>query len=85
MLYLDEIKTEQDLLDVLPDIENEVIEATTAIRGKSQKVKMCSMTIKQVMKKCGINRWKAGKKRIQNMFKALEREAMEYETNMWSL
>ena len=37
------------------------------------------------MKKCGIKRWKAGKKRIQNMFKALEREAMEYETNMWSL
>ena len=85
MIYLDEIRTEQDLLDVLPDLEDTVIEAITAVRSKKQKINMCQMEVKQLMKKCGINRWMKAKKKIDRMFSALERESNEYQVNMWSL
>ena len=85
VIFLDELETEQHVLDVVPDLENEVIEAITAERGKSQKVKMAQMQVKQLMKKCGINRWVKAKKQIDRMFSALERESQEYQVNMWSL
>ena len=85
VIFLDELETEQQVLDVVPDLENEVIEAITAERGKSQKVKMAQMQVKQLMKKCGIRRWVKAKKRIDKMFSALERESQEYQVNMWSL
>ena len=85
VIYLDELVTEQHVLDVLPDLENIVIEAVTAERGKRQKVSSAQMQVKQLMKKCGINRWDKAKKQIDKMFSALEREAAEYQMNMWSL
>ena len=85
VIFLDELETEQQVLDVVPDLENEVIEAVTAERGKSQKVKMAQMQVKQLMKKCGINRWIKAKTKIDRMFSALERESQEYQVNMWSL
>ena len=85
VVYLDELETEQHVLDVLPDLENIVIEAVTAERGKRQKVSMAQIQVKQLMKKCGVNRWDKAKKKIDRMFSALEREAAEYQMNMWSL
>ena len=85
VIYLDELVSEQHVLDVLPDLENIVIEAVTAERGKRQKVSSAQMQVKQLMKKCGINRWDKAKKQIDKMFSALEREAAEYQMNMWSL
>ena len=85
VVYLDELETEQHVLDVLPELENTVIEAVTAERGKRQKISMAQIQVKQLMKKCGINRWDKAKKQINRMFSALEREAAEYQMNMWSL
>ena len=85
VIYLDELRTEDDVLAVLLDLEDVVIEAITAERGKSQKIKMAQVQVKQLMKKCGINRWDQAKKSIDRMFSALEREASEYLVNMWSL
>ena len=85
VIYLDELRTEDDVLAVLLDLEDVVIEAITAERGKSQKIKMAQVQVKQLMKKCGINRWDQAKKRIDRMFSALEREAGEYQVNMWGL
>ena len=85
IIYLDEIRTEQDVLDVVPDLEDEVIEAVTSVRGKKQKIMSAQVQVKQLMKKCGINRWNKAKKEISRMFQALERESQEYEVNMWSL
>ena len=85
VIYLDELETEQHVLDVLPDLENIVIEAVTAERGKRQKVSIAQIQVKQLMKKCGVNRWDQAKKKINRMFGALEREAAEYQMNMWSL
>ena len=85
VIFLDELETEQQVLDVIPDLENEVIEAVTAERGKRQKVAAAQMQVKQLMKKCGTNRWDQAKKKIDRMFSALERESNEYQVNMWSL
>jgi hypothetical protein len=85
VIYLDELDTEDNVLAVLPDLENIVIEAITADRGKRQKVSQAQMQVKQLMKKCGINRWDKAKKKIDRMFTALERESQEYVANMWSL
>ena len=85
VIYLDELRTEDDVLVVLPDLEDVVIEAVTAERGKRQKITMAQVQVKQLMKKCGVNRWTKAKKRIDRMFSALEREAGEYQVNMWGL
>ena len=85
IIYLEDIKTEQDVLDVLPDLENEVIEAITVTSGKRQKIASAEMQVQQLMKKCGINKWLAAKKQIDRMFNALQRESKEYTANMWSL
>ena len=85
VIYLDELRSEADVLAVVPDLEDVVIEAVTAERGKRQKISMAQVQVKQLMKKCGINRWDKAKKSIDRMFSALEREAGEYQVNMWSL
>ena len=85
VIYLDELRSEADVLAVVPDLEDVVIEAVTAERGKRQKISMAQVQVKQLMKKCGINRWDQAKKRIDRMFSALEREAGEYQVNMWGL
>ena len=85
VIYLDELRTEADVLAVIPDLEDVVIEAVTAERGKRQKISMAQVQVKQLMKKGGINRWDKAKKSIDRMFSALEREAGEYQVNMWGL
>ncbi len=85
VVYLDEINTEVDVLAVITELENVVIQAITATKGKRQKIAGAEMQVQQLMKKCGINRWKKGTKRVNEMFEALQREANEYTANMWSL
>ena len=85
VIYLDELNSEEDVLAVVSELENVVIEAVTAERGKRQKVASAQMQVKQLMKKCGINRWQESKKRIDKMFNALQRESKEYVANMCSL
>ena len=85
VVYLDEIETEEQVLGIITDLENEVIEAVTAERGKRQKISAAQIQVKQLMKKCGVNRWTKAKKKIDRMFSALEREAGDYMANMWSM
>tara|TARA_R100001594_G_scaffold107016_1_gene141564 strand:- start:500 stop:763 length:264 start_codon:yes stop_codon:yes gene_type:complete len=85
VIYLDEINTEDDVLAVITELENVVIEAITATKGKRQKIASAEMQVQQLMKKCGINRWKKATKSVNQMFTALQREANEYTANMWSL
>ena len=85
VVYLDELKTEQDVVDMLPELENEVIEAVCATRNKARMVTATQMQVKQVIKKCSVNRWKKAKKQLNIMFKALEAEALTVENNLWQL
>ena len=85
VVYLDELKTEQDVVDMLPELENEVIEAVCTTRNKARMITAAQMQVKQVIKKCGVNRWRKAKKQLNIMFKSLETEAMAVEANLWQL
>ena len=85
VIYLDELITEQNVLDVLPDLENEVIEAICATRNKARLVSAAQMQGKQVIKKCSARRWMQAKKQLNIMFKSLEAAATEVEQNLWVL
>ena len=85
VVYLDELKTEQSVIDIIPDLQNEVIEAVCATRNKARMVTATQMQVKQVIKKCAVNRWKQAKKKLNVMFKALEAEALTVENNLWQL
>ena len=85
VVYLDELGSEQAVLDMLPELENEVIEAVCATRNKARMISATQMQVKQVIKKCAVNRWQKAKKRLNTMFKALEAEAMTIEQNLWQL
>ena len=85
VVYLDELNTEQDVKNIIPDLQNEVIEAICATRNKARLVSAASMQVKQVIKKCAGNRWQSAKKELNTMFKSLESAAMEVEQNLWVL
>ena len=85
VVYLDELKAEQDVIDLVPELQNEVIEAVCATRNKARLISAASMQVKQVIKKCAVNRWQLAKKELNTMFKSLESAAMEVEQNLWTL
>ena len=85
VIYLDELGTEQAVIDVLPDLENEVIEAICATRNKARMISAAQMQVKQVIKKCAARRWQKAKKELNIMFKSLEAAATEVENNLWTL
>ena len=85
VVYLDELIVEDDVKKIIPDLQNEVIEAICATRNKARLVAAASMQVKQVIKKCAVNRWQTAKKDLNTMFKSLESAAMEVEQNLWVL
>ena len=85
VIYLDELTSEQALLDVLPDLENEVIEAVCATRNKARLITAAQTQVKQVIKKCAARRWMQAKKQLNIMFKSLESAEAEVEQNLWVL
>ena len=85
VVYLDELIVEDDVKKIIPDLQNEVIEAICATRNKSRLVNSASTQVKQVIKKCAVNRWQSAKKELNIMFKSLESAAMEVEQNLWVL
>ena len=85
VVYLDDLKTEQDVIDLIPDVENEVIEAICATRNKARLISAAQMQVKQVIKKCTARKWMQAKKDLNIMFKSLDSAAMEVEQNLWTL
>ena len=85
VVYLDELRTEQDVKDIIPELQDVVIEAICATRNKARLVNHASMQVKQVIKKCAVNRWQQAKKERNTMFKSLESAANEVEQNLWML
>jgi hypothetical protein len=84
VVYLDELVSEEAVIAMLPDLENEVIEAVCATRNKARMITAASSQVKQVIKKCVVRRWKGAQKELERMFKALESAAMELDKNLWT-
>tara|TARA_Y100000310_G_C20434509_1_gene693095 strand:+ start:109 stop:372 length:264 start_codon:yes stop_codon:yes gene_type:complete len=85
VVFLDELVDEQSVLDKLPELENLVIEATCAQRGKRKKIAMAEYQVKMIQKKCASNRWLKCQREIDRMFNALESARAEADVNLWQL
>ena len=83
VVYLDELKDEAAVLAILPELENVVIEATTAIRNKRRKIATAELQVRQVIRKCAINRWKEAENQLNSMLTSLENARAEDTLNLW--
>ena len=83
VVYLDELKDEASVKAILPELENVVIEATTAIRNKRRKIATAELQVRQVIRKCAVNRWVEAEKKLNAMLAALENARAEDTLNLW--
>ena len=83
VVFLDELKDEAAVKAIIPGLENVVIEATTAIRNKRRKIATAELQVRQVIRKCAINRWIEAQKQLDSMLAALENARAEDTLNLW--
>ena len=83
VVYLDELKDEASVKAILPELENVVIEATTAIRNKRRKLASAELQVRQVIRKCAVNRWRAAEQELNSMITSLENARAEDTLNLW--
>ena len=83
VVYLDELIDEAKVKAILPQLENIVIEATTAIRNKRRKIATAELQVRQVIRKCAVNRWVEAEKKLNSMLAALENARAEDTLNLW--
>ncbi len=83
VVYLDELVDEAAVKSILPQLENIVIEATTAIRNKRRKLASAELQVRQVIRKCAVNRWVEAEKKLNGMISALENARAEDTLNLW--
>ena len=83
VVFLDELKDEAAVKAIIPELENVVIEATTAIRNKRRKIATAELQVRQVIRKCAINRWIEAQKQLDSMLAALENARAEDTLNLW--
>ena len=84
VVFLDELKDEASVIAVLPELENEVIIATTALRNKRRLIATAELQVRQVIRKCSVNRWKKAQKQLMSMLMALENARAEDALNLWN-
>jgi len=83
VVFLDELRDEAAVKAIIPGLENVVIEATTAIRNKRRKIATAELQVRQVIRKCAINRWIEAQKQLDSMLAALENARAEDTLNLW--
>ena len=83
VVYLDELVDEAAVKSILPQLENIVIEATTAIRNKRRKIATAELQVRQVIRKCAVNRWKEAERQLNAMIASLESARAEDTLNLW--
>ena len=83
VVYLDELIDEASVEALIPQLENLVIEATTAIRNKRRKIATAELQVRQVIRKCAVNRWTKAEKKLNSMLTALENARADDTLNLW--
>ena len=84
VVFLDELIDEASVEAILPELENVVIEATTAIRNKRRLIATAELQVRQVIRKCSVNRWVKAQKKLNSMLTALENARAEDTLNLWN-
>ena len=83
VVFLDELKDEASVEAIIPELENVVITATTAIRNKRRLIATAELQVRQVIRKCAVNRWKKAEKKLNSMIADLESARAEDTLNLW--
>ena len=83
MLYLEDIKDEQQALDVVADLEVAAIEASEAISNKRNRIIRAERDIKCLMKLCVLRKWVAPQKALSDMLDRLGEARSELQVNLW--
>ena len=83
VVYLDELVDQAAVKSIIPQLENIVIEATTAIRNKRRKLASAELQVRQVIRKCAVNRWVEAEKQLNSMIASLENARAEDTLNLW--
>ncbi len=84
MIYLEDIKTEQEASDAVEDCEIAAIEASESIRNKRNRIMRAERDIKCLMKLCMLRKWKAPMNALQSMLDKLNEAKAELQVNLWS-
>ena len=84
VVFLDELKDEASVEAIIPELENVVITATTAIRNKRRLIATAELQVRQVIRKCSVNRWTKAQKKLNSMLTALENARAEDTLNLWN-
>ena len=85
VIFLDELKDEAAVKAVIPQLTNQVIEATCAQRNKRRKIATVEVQVRMVQKLCAVNRWLECQQEIDNMLASLESARAEDTVNLWQL
>ena len=84
MIYLEDIKTEQDAIDAVKDCEISAIEASEALTNKRNRIQRAERDIKCLMKLCVLRKWKEPQDALQSMLDKLGDAKREMQINLWS-
>ena len=83
MIYLEDIKDEQQAMDAVADCEIAAIEASEAISNKRNRIIRAERDIKCLMKLCVLRKWSAPQKALQDMLDRLGEARAELSVNLW--
>ena len=83
MIYLEDIKDEQQAMDAVADCEIAAIEASEAISNKRNRIMRAERDIKCLMKLCMLRKWKDPMDALQAMLDRLSEAKTEMSVNLW--
>ena len=83
MLYLEDVKDEQQAMDAVADLEIAAIEASEALTNKRNRIVRAERDIKCLMKLCVLRKYVAPQKALQDMLDRLSEARAELQVNLW--
>ena len=83
MIYLEDIKTEQEASDAVADCEIAAIEASEAITNKRNRIMRAERDIKCLQKLCVLRKWKDPQDALTSMLDRLGEAKAELQVNLW--
>ena len=83
MLYLEDVKDEQQAMSVVADLEVSAIEASEAINNKRNRIIKAERDIKCLAKLCMLRKWQSPMKALQDMLDRLGEARAELQVNLW--
>ena len=88
MIYLfriEDLVDEKSAMIIAEQLIDEAITASQSLRGKSQKIRICTAKIKKVQMKCASKGWTTPIDTLKSAFEMLEDARAELSVNLWGI